>query len=75
MVDNFGIGVMILLAVVLLILTGIFAFSATENLGDSIDETHYRNGYLVKGILYTIYTIICCYFLYLLINILNGILL
>lgn len=73
--DKFDIGLMILLAVVVLILIGIFAWGAAENLGDSRDNTCYRKSYLVKGILYTIYTIICGYFLYLLINILNAILL
>ena len=73
--DKFDIGLMILLAVIILILIGIFAWSAAENLGDSSDSTSYRKRYLVKGILYAIYTIICGYFLYLLINILNGILL
>lgn len=69
------IGLIILLAVVVFILIGIFAWSAAENLGDSRDDTCYRKSYLVKGILYAIYTIICGYFLYLLINILNSILL
>lgn len=73
--DKFDIGLMILLSIIVLIVIGIFAWSAAENLGDSIDSTCYRKSHLVKGILYTIYTIICGYFLYLLINILNGILL
>ena len=73
--DNLELGLMILLAIIALILIGIFAWGAAENLGDSINNTCYRKGYLVKGILYTIYSFICGYFLYLLINILNGILL
>lgn len=58
MTDNIFIG-FIIFTIIIIILFGIFAYSAIDNLGDSLDSQTYKKSYMFKGIGYFIYSIIC----------------
>lgn len=49
----------IIFAIIIIILFGIFAYNAIDNLGDALDSQTYKKSYMFKGIGYFIYSIIC----------------
>ena len=55
--DNIFTG-FIIFAIIIIILFGIFAYNAIDNLGDSLDSQTYKKSYMFKGVGYFIYSIV-----------------